>query len=154
MKKITTIAIALMLSGCTMSDILRPSLNLSLTRNPADLAFAYEGLHERKDTARLESLMGHNPIREPWCGYFAAAMHRKAGKPIPDNYGLVSAWRTIGRSVPLSLAKRGDVVAFGSHVGFFLKTKGKQVCLISGNYNDKVAEDCRPIKRMTIRRVN
>jgi uncharacterized protein (TIGR02594 family) len=111
-------------------------------------AKAYVGLDERAHTAKLSRMLGVNPRRVPWCGFFVAAMVKRIGGKLPEGHGRALAWKTAGRAVTLTSARPGDIVVMGRHVMIFSKRDGKRVCGVGGNQSNKVRETCYSASRI------
>lgn len=117
-------------------------------------AKAYVGLDERANTATLSRMLGVNPRRVPWCGFFVAAMVKRTGGKLPEGHGRAIAWKTAGRAVTLTSARPGDIVVMGRHVMIYSKRDGNRVCGVGGNQSNKVRETCYSAKRVVaVRRV-
>ena len=106
------------------------------------IAKRYVGLHEAKHTGKLAKYLGVNPRRTPWCGAFAGAVAKKAGKKVPAGYMRAASWMNSGKAVSLKRARRGDVVVVrtsrGNHVGFYAGQKDGKVLLLGGNQSNQV----------------
>lgn len=114
----------------------------------------YVGLHERSNNATLRKVLGVNPARVPWCGYFITALVRKIGGKIPSGNGRAISWRNIGKPVTLSSARRGDLVVMRNHVTIYTKRTKGRVCGIGGNQSNRVRESCYSAGRvLAVRRV-
>jgi uncharacterized protein (TIGR02594 family) len=117
------------------------------------LASNYKGLHERSNTRQLQSLMGVNPKKTPWCAAFINAILRKKGLKTTGSNMAIS-FRHYG--VKTTKPKVGDIVVLsrkgGNHVGFFagFVTKGgvKYVAVLGGNQSNSVG-----IKHYKVRNV-
>ena len=112
-----------------------------------------EGLHEVKNRKALQSKLGVNPSRVPWCGYAVAYAVKKAGGKPPKTFASGAGWKKFGKPVKLSQAKKGDVVAVasrrarsGRHVGIYSHRDKGRVCLISGNSSNRVRISCYSAK--------
>jgi uncharacterized protein (TIGR02594 family) len=117
-------------------------------------AKAYMGLDERANTATLSRILGVNPRRVPWCGFFVAAMVKRMGGKLPDGHGRAIAWKSAGRAVTLASARPGDIVVMGRHVMIYSRRDGNRVCGVGGNQSNKVRETCYSAKRvLAVRRV-
>jgi uncharacterized protein (TIGR02594 family) len=117
-------------------------------------AKAYMGLDERANTATLSRILGVNPRRVPWCGFFVAAMVKRMGGKLPEGHGRAIAWKSAGRAVTLTSARPGDIVVMGRHVMIYSKRDGKRVCGVGGNQSNKVRETCYSANRvLAVRRV-
>lgn len=128
---ILAVSLALMTSACASTGT---------TGTPKVVAEAskYQGLHELKHTKKIKAVIGVNPARTPWCGYFAAAMVKKAGKTPPKNYPKARSWLKYGKAVKKSEIRAGDIVVVRNHVAIVTKVVGNRVHVISGNYSNKI----------------
>lgn len=131
------------------------ALGLSLWIFPSDLAQAaspsaarlqaierYVGLHERKNRKRIQSIVGVNPARVPWCGAAVAMAVKKAGQIPVRGHLKASSWLKFGNKVSLSKAKKGDVIVFrfkrGYHVAIFKRRlKNGRVEACGGNMSNR-----------------
>lgn len=116
-----------------------------------DAAARFQGMHERGNNGSLRRLLGVNPARVPWCGYFLGAVAKRAGKAVPRGYPAARSWTRHGRSVRLSQARRGDIVVLGgrrNHVGLFHGRAKGRVCLLGGNQSNQVKVSCYPANRV------
>lgn len=113
--------------------------------NPADAgtytsAKRYIGLHERKHAGTLRKVVGVNPRRTPWCGFFVGAMVKKNGMKPVAGYGRAAAWKKWGYGV--RNPRKGDVVVIrtrrGHHVGFYAGSSKGRVHLLGGNQSNQV----------------
>ena len=106
------------------------------------IAKTYVGLHERKHTGKLKRYVGVNPRRTPWCGAFVGAVVKRGGGTPPKGHLRALNWRSWGKGVALSQARRGDVVVVrtgrGHHVGFYAGIEGNRVKLLGGNQSNQV----------------
>jgi uncharacterized protein (TIGR02594 family) len=117
-------------------------------------AKAYVGLDERTNTAALTRVLGVNPRRVPWCGFFVAAMVKRTGGKLPPGHGRAISWRHAGSAVTMTSARAGDVVVMGSHVMIYTRRDGAKVCGVGGNQSNKVRETCYSSRRVVaVRRV-
>ena len=109
---------------------------------PIKRASKYIGFGERSHTYELKRILGVNPRRVAWCGYFVSHV-LKLKKPI----GRARDFLRIGRKV--KLPKRGDIMIFSrgrsrwaGHVGFYMGTtyiKGRKFYkILGGNQNNYV----------------
>lgn len=123
---------------------------VAASSNPLRIAEGYIGYSEVKHRAKLRRLMGVDP-RRPWCGAFAGAIIRKAGRKPPKAHNIAISWLRFGKPVRISQARPGDVVVVRSvrnHVGFFHSVRKGKVCLISGNSNNRVRLSCYAMGRV------
>ncbi len=104
----------------------------------------FSGLHEVTNNRKLRSILGINPARVPWCGYFMGYVAKKAGSEPPSNFTLARAWAGYGSKVSLNTARPGDVVVirsrYGYHVGLLSEISKKGVHLIGGNQSGRVQQ--------------
>ena len=107
----------------------------------AAIAQRYQGLDEVRNRRQLKALLGIDPVRVRWCGKFAGMVLRQAGVSPPDGDAAVANWKRWGRK---TAPRRGVIVVFRhSHVGIFTRFKDGRVCVISGNWRNRVGESCR-----------
>jgi uncharacterized protein (TIGR02594 family) len=125
---------ALMLAAASPTPVEAASL--------LNAAKAYIGLDERANTATLSRVLGVNPRRVPWCGFFVAALVKRFGGKLPEGHGQAMAWKNAGQPVTLMSARPGDIVVMGRHVMIYSKREGKRVCGVGGNQSNKVRETC------------
>lgn len=83
----------------------------------------YIGLHEVTHRKQIQGLVGVNPARTPWCGAAVAMAVKKAGQNPVKGHLKASSWLQFGKAVPLSKARKGDVIVFrfgrGYHVAIY-----------------------------------
>ena len=105
-----------------------------------------DGWHERKNRKALQSRLGVNPARVPWCGYAVAYAVKKAGGTPVKGYSKASNWKRFGKGVKLSQARKGDIVVIrtkrGHHVSIFTYRKNGRVCLRGGNQSNRMKVSC------------
>lgn len=105
-----------------------------------------DGWHERSNRKALQSRLGVNPSRTPWCGYAVAYAVRKAGGTPVKGYPRAVSWKRFGKGVKLSQARKGDVVVIktkrGHHVSIFSYRKSGRVCLRGGNQSNRIKVTC------------
>lgn len=110
----------------------------------------YSNLSEHRNNRQLRKILGVNPARTPWCGYFAAAVVRKAGYKLPSNPGLAKSWTRFGKKVSKPLP--GDVVVIrtrrGHHVGFYSHSKGGKIYLKGGNQSNSVKSSAYSLRNV------
>lgn len=89
--------------------------------------------------------------RTLWCGTFVGYVAKRTGKPVPRNPHYARDWATVGSPSP---GRIGDVAVMrrgkrGGHVGIVtgFDSRGNPI-LISGNYNNRVAEAVYPRARI------
>ena len=128
-KLVVVLLLSISVMGCTTN-----TSNSQLVT----VATKYNGLHERKHRKQIQGLIGVSPTRYPWCGYFAAAVVKKAGKTPPKNYPRARAWMKYGKAVKKSDIRKGDIIVLGNHVAIVTRVEGKRIHHISGNYSNKV----------------
>lgn len=104
----------------------------------------FSGLHEVKNNRKLRAILGVNPARIPWCGYFMGVIVRKTGSEPPRDYSFARAWTKFGYSVSINRAQPGDIVVIrsriGYHVGLLSDVSKKSVHLIGGNQSNGVQQ--------------
>lgn len=125
--------------------------NMAQAKEMHTVAAKYTGLHERKNNRALRRLLGVNPARVPWCGYFVATVARQAGKRPPRGFPAARSWTRFSKPVRPSQARRGDVVVVKNrrwHVGIFHSRKNGKVCLLGGNQSNGVRVSCYPSRRV------
>jgi uncharacterized protein (TIGR02594 family) len=118
------------------------------SRDFTSVAEKYQGLHEHRNRRTLKKLVGADPARIRWCGFFAGAVVRSQGYRPPQGYPRARSWSTFGRSVAAKSVRRGDVVVMRSHVTFFTRRSGSKVCGVGGNQSNQVKESCYPARRV------
>ena len=113
---------------------------------PADNLAKLSGMHERSNRVQLRKILGIDPARIPWCGAAVAWAVKKAGRKPPAAPLRAISWRSYGKSVTLSSARRGDVVVVrnrrGHHVALVTRKKGGAVCMVGGNQSNRISEKC------------
>lgn len=114
---------------------------------PADNLSKLTGMHERQNRAQLKRILGIDPARIPWCGAAVSWAVRKAGRKPPAAPLKAISWRSYGKAVTLSSARRGDVVVVrnrrGHHVAIITRQPNKgKVCALGGNSSNRVKETC------------
>lgn len=102
----------------------------------------YVGLHEVKNRKRIQSIIGVNPRRTPWCGAAVAMAVKTAGGTPPKGHLKASRWMKFGSGVSLSKARKGDVVVFrfkrGYHVAIYKRRlKNGRVEACGGNMSNR-----------------
>lgn len=104
----------------------------------------FSGLHEIRNNRTLRAMLGINPARTPWCGYFMGLVARKSGRQPPRNYTFARAWTTFGTSVSVNRAQPGDVVVVRTsrsyHVGVLSNLSKQWVQLVGGNQSGRVQQ--------------
>ena len=123
------------------------SIALAAPAHSADLVSVmarYEGMHERTNRAALKKMLGVNPSATPWCGAMLTYVVKRAGKRPPAGSFKAANWRSYGKSVKRSNARRGDVavVRGGRHVIAFTHWQGGKACGIGGNTSNRVKRAC------------
>lgn len=71
----------------------------------------------------------------PWCSAFVNWCIQKTGIQGTDS-ALSSSWRTWGQT--LKTPRRGCIVCFQGHVGFFHSEQGNKIMLLGGNQTNQV----------------
>jgi uncharacterized protein (TIGR02594 family) len=132
---------------CCILAILLDNADASQARYQA--LKSMEGWHEKSNRKAIQSRIGVNPSRVPWCGYAVAYSIKKAGGKPPANYASGNGYVRYGKAVKLSQARKGDIVTVrssrarsGSHVGIFSHKQKGRVCLIGGNQSNRVQVSC------------
>lgn len=114
--------------------------------SPADNLQKLSGMHERSNRAQLKKILGIDPARIPWCGAAVAWAVKKAGRKPPAAPLRAISWRSYGKSVTISSARRGDVFVVrnrrGHHVSIVTKKSAGKICGIGGNQSNQVKESC------------
>lgn len=99
-------------------------------------AASYRGLHERQHKAQIQRITKVNPARVPWCAAFVNGILRAAGH---SGSGSNKAISFAKYKRPTRSPKRGDIVVFRSHVGFFQSFAGNgRVAVLGGNQSNRV----------------
>lgn len=102
----------------------------------------YTGLHEVKHNRKLRSVLGINPARTPWCGYFMGLIAQKAGRKPPQGFGIARSWLRFGTPVRLAYARPGDVIVVRTgrryHVGILSELSKSTARIIGGNQSGRV----------------
>lgn len=146
MRLIKALAISLLL--------LIPATEGFATTSLLKTAQQYSGLGEHTNTRQLKKLIGVNPARTPWCGYFAAAVVRKAGYSVPKNHGLARSWMHYGKRV--TSPRPGDIVVIKHgrryHVGIFSHIKGGRIYLMGGNQSNRAQVSGYPVRKVAAMR--
>jgi len=125
---------------------------ISTTSEAGVLAKAqqYVGLHESRNNKTLKKVLGVDPSRTPWCGYFLGMVVRTTGKKPPKNYSFARSWVSYGMAVPIKRARPGDVVVVrtgrGYHVGVMQSLTSQGVNLVGGNQSNRVQKSTFPRK--------
>mgnify|MGYP001611539688 CR=1 FL=1 len=90
--------------------------------------------------------------RSLWCGDFIRLIAEKAGFRKPKNPRMARDWALVGAP---SNGKPGDLAIFrrgrsatAGHVGIVSGTCKRGIMLVSGNFNNRVAESCYPRARL------
>lgn len=118
------------------------------------VARSYVGMHERTNNAALRKVIGVNPAKTKWCGYFMTAVARKAGVTPPAGSARAISWRAAGRSVKMSAIQPGDILVMRGHVTIFTKRANGRVCGIGGNQSNQVRESCYSSNKIvSVRRI-
>lgn len=130
----------MLFAGLLMAGINAEASTLSIAQK-------YIGLHERANRAALRKIMGFDP-RSAWCGAFATAVVRKAGRKPPAGHNMARSWLRFGKAVRLAQARAGDVVVLGRHVGILHSRRAGKVCLVSGNSANRVRMSCYPASKV------
>lgn len=116
--------------------------------SPRRLAYIekVQGLHEVKNRKTIQAMVGVRPDRIPWCGYMVAAVVKKTGGTPPSGYPRALAWKSFGRAVHLSNARKGDIVVFrtkrGYHVSIYSHRSKGRVCAVGGNQSNRIKLTC------------
>lgn len=93
----------------------------------------------------------------PWCGSFVGFCHWVLGYACPKNPAGAREWLTVGLEIPLSRARRGDVIIFWrdkpdgwkGHVGFLHKfSEIGDPIILGGNQSDQVSLVTMPRSRV------
>lgn len=99
-------------------------------------AASYQGLHERQHKAQIQRITKVNPARVPWCAAFVNGILRAAGH---SGTGSNKAISFAKYKRPTKAPKKGDIVVFRSHVGFFQSFTGNgRVAVLGGNQSNRV----------------
>ena len=120
----------------------------SAEASPRRLAYIekVQGLHEVKNRKTIQAMVGVRPDRIPWCGYMVAAVVKKTGGTPPSGYPRALAWKSFGRAVHLSNARKGDIVVFrtkrGYHVSIYSHRSKGRVCAVGGNQSNRIKLTC------------
>jgi len=113
-------------------------------------ALRLQGLHERRDTARLRAWLdpagqGIDPRAMPWCGAFVASCLRAAlpGLILPDTPLAARAWGRFGEPVApvfgaVLIFWRGAPSGWQGHVGFYRGEDAAAYHVLGGNQSDAV----------------
>lgn len=100
------------------------------------------GLHERTNRTALRKLMGVDPVRTKWCGYFVAYVVERAGGKAPSGYPAAKSWARWGNGVPVTSARPGDIVVIrtrrGHHVTVYKARVGDRIVGCGGNQSNRV----------------
>lgn len=127
-KTLTGLATALFLFSSTAPTLAQDNI--------FNRAFAYIGLHERQNKAQVQSITKVNPSRVPWCAAFVNGVLRQAGHSGTGSNAAISFAKY---KKPTKTPKRGDIVVFRSHVGFFHSFTGSgRVSVLGGNQSNRV----------------
>lgn len=104
----------------------------------------YVGMHERTHRASIKKIIGVDPVKTPWCGAMLGAVVRKNGKKPPQGFMKASSWKTYGRAVSPSQARKGDVAVarYGRHTFVVSHRKGSKLCGPGGNTSNRVKVGC------------
>nr|WP_320201999.1 TIGR02594 family protein [Agrobacterium sp. rho-13.3]MDX8311846.1 TIGR02594 family protein [Agrobacterium sp. rho-13.3] len=102
----------------------------------------YSGLHEGKNNQTLKAILGVNPRKTPWCGYFLSYVAEKSGRQPPKSSGFAKSWTSFGYAVPVGSAKPGDVVVVRSgkryHAGILKSMEEGTAQILGGNQSGRV----------------
>jgi uncharacterized protein (TIGR02594 family) len=102
----------------------------------------YAGLHEAKNNKKLQKILGVDPKRTPWCGYFLHTVAVESGRKAPKSFGLAKSWTSFGYGVPVNQAKPGDVVVVRAgpsyHVGILKSMSNSTAKILGGNQSGRV----------------
>lgn len=106
-------------------------------------ATQYLGLRETANSKTLKAVLGVNPRKTPWCGYFVTHVVSASGKRAPAGSGKALSWKQYGSSVRPVNAKKGDVVVIRTgkrsfHVGIFDSFQHGKIVLLGGNQSNSV----------------
>lgn len=113
-------------------------------------ALRLQGLHERRDTARLRAWLDPaagaiDPCAVPWCGAFVASCLRAAlpGVILPDTPLAARAWGRFGDPVTpvfgaVLVFWRGAPSGWQGHVGFCRGEDASAYHVLGGNQSDAV----------------
>ncbi|ETD86336.1 NlpC/P60 family protein [Rhodobacter capsulatus] len=113
-------------------------------------ALRLQGLHERRDTARLRAWLDPaaqaiDPRAVPWCGAFVASCLRAAlpGVILPDTPLAARAWGRFGDPVApvfgaVLVFWRGAPSGWQGHVGFYRGEDASAYHVLGGNQSDAV----------------
>lgn len=87
--------------------------------------------------AQVEQIIreGGGRVGDPWCGWFCAAVYRRAGsKAVTWQWGAVRLYLPLPGLRRTTSPKRGDLVRFTfDHIGMFVADHGSEIETIEGN---------------------
>ena len=97
------------------------------------VARQYEGLHEAKNKAELQELLGIDPVATSWCSHFVHTVLKHCGYDVPAGAGRAESWKDWGEECDPPEA--GCVVVFQGHVAFLDSDTDK---ILGGNQSNAV----------------
>jgi len=103
--------------------------------NIFDRAFSYLNLHERSNRTQIQKVTKVDPVRTPWCAAFVNGILKEIGLSGTNSNMAISFNKY---KTPTKTPKKGDIVVFAHHVGFFQKFSGNKVAVLGGNQSNKV----------------
>ena len=137
MKKI--LIIFMLLSGCSLYPKVNP------------VAEQYLGLHEKRNNAPLQDILGIDPAKIEWCAAFVSHVLEQQGKPIAKRPLWSRSYLHWG--VEVDEPKKGDLVIFSrqgsswqGHVGFYVRETEAHILVLGGNQDDKIGYKLYPKK--------
>lgn len=109
----------------------------------------FVGLNEHKDTKALQSLTDVNPRRTAWCAAFVNGILKRKGY---ETSGSLMANSFLKYGTKVNEPQLGDIVVFGSHVGFFQGftyiNGRKHVAVLGGNQGNSVKVSYYPVSKV------
>ena len=136
----------LMLIGIMICAFFIATENVDASPKRLQALQSMDGWHERTNRKALQSRLGVNPAKTPWCGYAVAYAVKKAGGTPVKGYPRAASWKRFGKGVKLSQARKGDIVVIrtkrGHHVSIFTYRKNGRVCLRGGNQSNRMKVSC------------
>ena len=158
MKRISTIALGLVLSACAPTQdysweaIFKESKIIRVKNdNPVYEAMQYIHFDERNNRAELRQLTGVDPVRTEWCAAFVNSVLEESGIPSNKDHSYpLTARAFLDWGIGVDKPQSGDIVVFPrgnqgwqGHVGFFVKEDTingvHYYYILGGNQRNKVS---------------
>lgn len=107
----------------------------ALSHSAFNKASSFIGMHEKTHRNQIKSLIKVDPVRTPWCAAFVNGVLNRLGVSGSGSNKAISfaKYKSATKS-----PKKGDIVVFRSHVGFFQGFSGNRVAVLGGNQSNRI----------------